>query len=269
MSVKINPSSRRPKKGPPQKPKSNKKKLFFIFSGAFMIFFFLCTFIASMLTPKIDVPALKNDPNLDSLTSEDFKGRIDPRLKSIELQEDAPPESDIVNPFQKKDGENSAFQDEIVIDSKVSDTNIDESQMGSEFDEFDQVPFNNRNSSGSQPQIQKPAPLQPGQIKKPQPSPIAPPEQKSNDSLILRDKIKVDREPISMSKVIIGNYASPTEAKRVSEELMRTNLNVTPFIKESNGVYSLQVGSFSNSQKAEVLVNELRKRNVPAKIIQD
>lgn len=271
MSVKINPSSRNPKKRPPLKPKSNKKKLFFIFSGAFIAFFLFCTFLASILTPKIDVPALKNDPNLDSLTSEDFKGRIDPRLKSIELQEDAPPATETVNPFQKNDGESSAFQDEIVIDSKVSDSNIDESQIDSEFNEFDQVPFNNNRNSGAkdQSQIQKPASLQPGQVKRPQPSPIAPPEQKSNDALILRDKIKVNREPISMNKVIVGNYASPIEAKRVSEELMKTNLNVTPFIKENGGVYSLQVGSFSSSQKAEVLVNELKKRNVPAKIIQN
>ncbi|OGI19555.1 MAG: hypothetical protein A2287_07590 [Candidatus Melainabacteria bacterium RIFOXYA12_FULL_32_12] len=280
MSIKINTNSRKPnKKVPPQKLKPNKKKLFFIFFSAFMVFFFLCTFIASVLTPNIDVPALKDGQNLDSLTSEDFKGRIDPRLKSIELQEDVTPaSSDTENPFKKKDTESTISQDEIILDSQVTDTNMEEPQTSSEFNEFDQVPFdNNRNSSTTrdQSQIQKPAQTQQNQIKKAQPVIKTPsptiPEQKPNQGggLMLRDKIKVERESISMSKVVVGGYASPSEAKRVSEELMRTNLNITPFIKESNGIYSLQVGSFSNQQKAEILVNELKKRSVPAKIIQD
>jgi cell division septation protein DedD len=259
--MKVNP--RISGKKPPVKPKSNKKKLFFIFLGSFIGFFFLCTFIATMLTPSIDVPALKNDPNLDSLTSEDFKGRIDPRLKSIELQEDAAPLSPdkADNPFAPKDSTD--------LETSLDDANInsDETQDNSE-DTDDEIPYNSNDSktnedSGSWIKTPNQRTPQPQTTTEKQ-------ESKSNqNNLMLRDKIKVEQSPISMSKVMVGSYISPNEAKRISEELMKSNLNVTPFIKEENGVYSLQVGSFSNPSKAEVLVNELRKRNMPVKVVRE
>lgn len=274
MSMKIN--TKTPNRKMPKKQKGNKKKLFFIFFGAFMGFFFLCTFVASILTPSIDVPALKNDPGLDSMTSEDFKGRIDPRLKSIELQEDVPPVTgnSTGNPFQKKDGSETVVKD----DASIEASNDIGSEFSSTEESFDTVPYNSREAENTQEPSLGPNETMPSNLptSKPKPQPViktpavSKPEPKPpQNNLMLRDKINVEKSPISMSKVIIGGYSSPIEAKRISTELMGSGLNVTPFIKESNGVYSLQVGSFSNQKKAEVLVNELRSRNMPARIIQD
>lgn len=265
----------------PQKPKSNKKRLFFIFFSAFMIFFFVCTFVASMLTPSIDVPALKQNQDA-SLSSEDFKGRIDPRLKSVEMQENTSP----VASSGTSGNENTPKND---TNKNIQNTGTNSIQQNTKEDNLDNVPYNN-NDSVEDPEkdlnqsidqsMQEPNPFRSPQDKARQPKAISQkPVQttksqskvlsKSQGNLMLRDKVKVEHEPVSMNKVVIEGYSSPAEAKRVSQDLMNSNLNVTPFIKENNGTYSLQVGSFSNQQKAENLAGELKKRNMSAKIIQE
>ena len=75
-----------------KKKKVNKKLLFITFFATFLFFFFICLQVASILTPSIDIPALNTDEdNLTSMTSQDFKKRIDPRLLSIELQNEINP----------------------------------------------------------------------------------------------------------------------------------------------------------------------------------
>ncbi len=73
------------------KRKTDLKLLFFTFLGAFLLFFTAFTYFLPILTPKVEVPALSDDYVMDSITSQDFRGRIDPRLHSIELQEQAIP----------------------------------------------------------------------------------------------------------------------------------------------------------------------------------
>lgn len=73
------------------KRKADLKLLFFTFVGAFILFFAAFTYFLPILTPKVEIPALSEDYALDSITSQDFRGRIDPRLHSIELQEEIKP----------------------------------------------------------------------------------------------------------------------------------------------------------------------------------
>ena len=248
MSTRISQAKIPPGRGP-QKPKSNKKKLFFLFFSAFVVFFFFCTFIASMLTPAIDVPALKKDDNFSTVTSDDFKGRIDPKLKELEMQEDsAPAQTSNATATSNTQLNSSTSIDTSTPDSKVTETNTDILQENTVSEDFEKIPYNSEGDSGtmqkantdqvktpnpsmpSQPPISGSdnisAPKKPAEKKKTAPAP-------ANKGLMLRDKIDQapQREPVNMKKVIIDGYSSPGEAKRISEELTNSNLNVTPFIK--------------------------------------
>jgi len=267
--MKIKPSVQTQK--PKPKTKINKKRLFFIFFSAFVGFFFLCTLIASLLTPKIDVPALNNESNLSSVSSDDFKGRIDPRLKLIEM-DGGPANATSNNPFQNK----TDTLNEVNLDTVQNDQGYTEPQDQVDYSTDDQLPYDSRESDTAdttiddsyQPNTDEVQPQQPI----PQPKKAvkqSPRNDQQNDDLILRDKVKVQREPASMNKVMVGNYSDLTEARRVSQELTDSNLNVTPFIKEVNGTYSLQVGTFSSPQKAAKLAGDLKKRNLDTRIVQN
>jgi len=250
------------------KTKINKKRLFFIFFSAFVGFFFLCTLIASVITPKLNVPALDNESNLSSVSSDDFKGRVDPRLKLIEMDAGSPVTPN--NPFQNSP--NNDPQNKTDVSTMQIDQGYTEPQNDNSYD--DQLPYDSRESDTTDPAIdntyQQDTEVQPQPI--PQPKKAIkqiPNNNQQNDDLILRDKVKVQHEPSTMNKVMVGNYSDLTEARRVSQELTDSNLNVTPFIKETNGTYSLQVGTFSNPQKAAKLASDLKKRNLATKIVQN
>ncbi|MDD3012712.1 MAG: SPOR domain-containing protein [Candidatus Gastranaerophilales bacterium] len=254
-------------KQPKVKTKINKKRLFFIFFSAFVGFFFLCTLIASLLTPKIDVPALDNESNLSSVSSDDFKGRVDPRLKLIEMDgglQNTTPNNPLLN---KTD---TIQQTEVNLDTIQNDQGYTEPQNQNDYLN-DQLPYDSREPDTTDPATDE-ASLQDNSIQlQPQKAVKQVPKNDTNqnENLILRDKVKVQKEPASMNKVLVGNYSDLTEARRVSQELTNSDLNVTPFIKEINGSYSLQVGTFSNPQKAAKLASDLRKRNLDTRIIKN
>ena len=260
---------------PNGKPKTivNKKRLFFVFFSAFAVFFFFCSFIASMVSPKIDAPALNEEGNLSNVTSDDFKGKLDPRLRSIEMQEQTEPavtNSTVVSdqlPAQQVNQNASVKTDVKPKDQEQS---------------YDELPYDSRNSDllGPDEDESQPVPTYtapkyaPPKQEKPVQQNVAPQPQnqdaEEDDSLILRDKVKVQNDqPVSMVKVMVGSYSSPAEARQASQELAGAGLNVIPFVKERNGSYAVQVGSFSSSQKAQRLASELRKRNIASTIIQE
>ena len=70
-------------------------------------------------------------------------------------------------------------------------------------------------------------------------------------------------------KVVVGSYSSIDQAKVAQSILQEADLGVTPFVKNIQGMYTLQVGSFSSEQKAQSLANELLKNNFPARIIKN
>lgn len=86
---------REPFRTPPQKPvnktKINKKRLAFIFFSTFVVFFLFCSLIASVFTPSINIPGQSQEQTPDITASDIPRERIDPRLKSIEMQEDVTP----------------------------------------------------------------------------------------------------------------------------------------------------------------------------------
>ena len=72
-----------------------------------------------------------------------------------------------------------------------------------------------------------------------------------------------------MSKVYVGSYPTIEQAIQAQNKLMNTATSVSPFVKEHNGTYVLQAGSYANSSKAEALAKELSALGFSAKVIKE
>lgn len=76
-------------------------------------------------------------------------------------------------------------------------------------------------------------------------------------------------EPFKMSKVYVGSYPTIEQAIQAQNKLMNTATSVSPFVKEHNGTYVLQAGSYANSSKADALAKELTALGFSAKVVKE
>ena len=79
-------------------------------------------------------------------------------------------------------------------------------------------------------------------------------------------------QPISIStpqsaKVVVGHYSTPQQAEVAKDIIQEAGFQ--PFVKNIDGYYTLQIGSFASREKAQSVANELLKKNFPAKIINE
>ena len=72
-----------------------------------------------------------------------------------------------------------------------------------------------------------------------------------------------------MNKVYIGDYATVEEAMDVQSKLMDIDLGATPYINGKDGRFFIQVGAFTNIERAQVLVRQLKQYGYSAKIVQE
>lgn len=69
------------------------------------------------------------------------------------------------------------------------------------------------------------------------------------------------------TKVVVGYYASKDQAEVAKGIILESGLNISPFVRNIGGAYTIQVGSYSSREKAQSMVNDLLKNNFPARII--
>lgn len=237
--------------------KNNLKPLIFTFLGTFIVFFFAFTVLLPILTPQVDIPALTDEHSTSSVDSNDFKGRIDPRLSSIENEENAaPPKLKMEIPVkdqQTPDGQTA-----------VDGQNTDGYSTTDPQEPQDSVPGEENNLDYNTPDSY----TQPQKTTNKNVKPITvaniPPRPKTSQQYTGETS-----KPITMSKVILGSYGTPMQARLVSDTLIEMDLNVAPFIKEKNGRYVLQVGSFSDPAKADGLVQELQNKGFNARTVNE
>ena len=69
------------------------------------------------------------------------------------------------------------------------------------------------------------------------------------------------------AKVVVGYYGTAEQAQVAKGILMDAGLNISPFVKQIGGAYTIQVGSYSSREKAQSAANELLRNNFPARVI--
>lgn len=68
-------------------------------------------------------------------------------------------------------------------------------------------------------------------------------------------------------KVVVGYYATAEQAEVAKGILQEAGLNVTPFIRNIGGTYTIQTGSFASRDSAQAAAAELLRNNFPARVI--
>jgi cell division protein FtsN len=254
------------------KKKQNFKPLIFTFLGTFIVFFFAFTVILPIVSPKVDIPAFSDEHSMETTTSDDFKGRLDPRLSDIEAEEDSPTAPKLKMETPKKDAK---AQD---VQTGLEEPQQEQTYQGYAEPQEPQEPqditppseedyYNNNIQHYENPAKRQTAPVTPqknvSRTTKVASTANIPPRPQSVQ------QYAAPARPVSMAKVVVGSYATPMQARLVSDTLIEMDLNVAPFIKEKNGRYVLQVGSFSDNSKAEGLVQDLRNKGFSAKVVQE
>lgn len=217
--------------------KKNKKNVgsknsMLTFIVTFFITLLVFTAIAKSLSPDVDV-SIGNDSQTDAKdTGLGVKKFIDDRLKLIQMDD------------------NSAGVSIPDSGNKPSLINKNGSEdLSQEPEEKVNIPKDNTDSA-----IIDDEPVTPTAKKPPRPS--------------SKDLSTPFVTPVS-SKVVVGRYATFEQAKVAQEILLDSGLDITPFVRQFNGAYTLQVGSYSTRTKAEELSSELQRNNFPARIIQE
>jgi len=248
-----------------KKKNDNLKPLLFTFLGTFIVFFFAFTVLLPIFAPQVNIPALTDEHSMNSVDSNDFKGRIDPRLKSIEEEEDAPPPRQKMEITGKTESQTANPQNQNDPDVvKITDENANKQEPkdaipGEEDDYYynieKQMPSDT--TKLAKPKLSSAKPVNTANI---------PPKPQLSGS---QQSTAQSNTGSGVSKVVLGSYSNAMQARLVSDTLIEMDLNVSPFIKEKNGRYVLQVGSFSDSAKAEGLAQELRNKGFNASVVSE
>jgi len=228
--------------------KNNTKPLIYTFLGTFIVFFIAIMVLLPIISPDVNVPSMTEEHSLNSVNSNDFKGRLDPRLNSIEDEENtAPPKLKMEIPDKTQNTEQG------------NQTPDERSEMVEPQEPQDVMP-----DGFSSPKTQVQTPKTTAKTAKPATTANIPPRPQTAQPYTAETT-----KPVAMSKVIMGSYSTPMQARLVSDTLIEMDMNVSPFIKERNGRYVLQVGSFSDTAKAEGLVQELKNKGFDARVINE
>jgi len=224
-----------------KKKKDTKKDGLIIGITTFFITLLLFTVIAKSLSPDVDV-TIGGDSETDAKdTGLGVKRFIDDRLKMIQMEDNSAGVSvKDEDPNKKTPNYNDASFD------KFSQQQLEE-----------KVNVPTKNSNADSEDIQE-EPIQP--VVHTPPRPTARPVSQDLSTPYASPK---------MTKVYVGRYANIEQAKVAQGILMDSGLNITPFIKNMGGSYTLQVGSYSTRAKADGLASELLQNNFPARVVQE
>lgn len=215
------------------KKKSQQNKLLYIFLTAFFGSLVIIIYLATALTPEIDV-----DVNSESEYSatETYRPDIDQRLKDLQQDEligitqkntDEDSSSEIIQQLKK-------LKEETIAKQKKND----EIELETETDE--DIPSNEI--------ANKISPANPAY--KRQPSTAA-----------------STSTPAKMAKVYIGHYSNFDEAIKVQDALVQKSLASAPFIKNMGDYYVIQIGSYSNQQTAQNIAENLISHGYSARMV--
>lgn len=197
--------------------------------------------------PKIEIPAMQQE-NLTSLTADDFrvsyseeeyKGTVDPRLKNLEKQENAPKPVLLKKPSIIEGGRAiSKLKTEIDLTSN----NVEE--------------------------VSKTTPPIPALKSVKPPILIIPKKQ----------RMIVDQEPVeehiemptpTVCKVLIGVWKDPKKAKAAIEEIALIDEELIPFIRKRNKKYYLQLASYDTEYEALEMAEKFEELGYYTKIINE
>ncbi len=138
-------------------------------------------------------------------------------------------------------------------------TKKEDNTFATELDEKVVLPDhkNSDNSSSNSSKSEDPITL-PDKEANPKPTETASPAPKS-----------VPVQQAVSAKVVVGYYATKEQAEVAKGIIAESGLNISPFVRNIGGAYTIQVGSYATREKAQSVANDLLRNNYPARIIME
>ena len=209
------------------------KQSWMLFIVTFLISLIVITYFIKSMSPDVDVEIGGEEAQQSSESTEsDIKKAIDDRLRWIQIEDNMPGVS-------KRDEITSEENESETVAKDKKDKQKEEKTKKEHDKELEAIEYVN-------PQMHKthtPAP----------PTPAAAPSV----------------EPVNMAKVYVGSYATIEQAIQAQNKLMNSSASVSPFVKEVNGMYVLQAGSYANAGKAESVSRELNSLGFSARVVKE
>lgn len=85
-----------------------------------------------------------------------------------------------------------------------------------------------------------------------------------------KNEIVLQVEPKkTVYKVYVGKYENSIQATVAKELLLDSGMDVSPFVKNVSGVYTLQIGSFLEKTRADNIANDLTRNGFSARVVQE
>lgn len=215
--------------------KEKNKKVLVIFLSTFFVSLFLAAFAIKALSPNVDVEIA--DDSADYAETEQTPGieakDVDNRLKWIQFEDNMPGVS------KRYDSDESELTDS---DTEKNDVNVNKNE------DLEKVRTATKTTDVKIAAQKKP------DIKQQAPVPT-------------RHDVTTVSSPTRVTKVYIGYYSTLEQAVNAQNKVITSGVNVSPFVKEVNGLYVVQAGSYANSQKAQSLYSQLSAMGYPAKLV--
>lgn len=212
------------------------KRVIYLFFATFFFSMFIVGFIIKTLSPSVDVEIGDNvESTQENVEQDEPQSGVDNRLKWIQFEDNMP---GVSKRLEKQTQDEASMQSD---NGNLSNEKIRDSKN----------PFKDETQTNST------------SLQNSKPQKLAPPVPTSSDAV---RNVNASSAPLKMTKVYVGYYSSIEQAISAQNRLLDSNLNVSPFVKESNGYYVVQIGSYANKQKAQTLYSEVSSMGFPAKI---
>lgn len=222
------------------------KQTIALFVVTFLVSLIVITYFIKSMSPDVDVEIGGGEEQSveQEGTESDVKQPIDDRLRWIQMEDNMPGVS------KREDGQTE----------EIEYTTSDSKKENKEEKVKESEQLQDETTTGQNML----APIeyeQPQPVKTEQAAPIKPPTPPTPAS--------PKGEEFKMSKVFVGSYPTIEQAIQAQNKLMNTNISVSPFVKEVNGSYVLQAGSYANAHKAEAVANEISAAGFPARVVKE
>ncbi len=232
-----------------------------LFVSAFFILLLAFLGVAKIMTPDVDL-AIGDIPEVEAEQEGIVRGNVDDRLKQLQ------------------DEDNGLFGDEDMFSRNLDEKVV----IPDKKDVEETVPAQAEapvvlQVAEPQPVVAQPEPEVPIVKEEPVKNPNVPQvvERVVQQTTVAAPVPQIPQEskpPIPMSqldptsyKVYIGSYSSAAQAEVAKGILVEAGGDANVFVKNVNGEFTLQAGSYSSKEKANSVANELLENNFPARVV--
>lgn len=233
---------------PKKKKENNKTKLLLLFSITFVFTLFVIGAMFKNFSPPVDVNISGNEVS-EIEDEDDFQeGEVDSRLKWIQFEDNmtVSPVVQEVLPNSKNNNisvntkkEEPLFKEDLTEKSSVTEPPLPKNIYKNTYNTV-------KNES----------------VKLQAPPPVPSIDEVKKVTVSQTSPVKTN----SSSKVYVGYYQSLEQAKAVRDRIDSSVPGFSPYVKNVNGQYIVQVGSFSDKTKAINFKLELSDKGFPARV---